>query len=73
VTPLPTERLGMTLLGTETKRYPSGAVTMAKILCACGASFKSTLSRWRHGDFDSCPKCASKRSRGWGFGGGKQG
>jgi hypothetical protein len=70
--PLPLTRLGMTLLNTYTKRWPSGkTVTMARIRCACGAVFKSSASKWRNGEFDSCSKCPSRKNQGWGFGAGK--
>jgi hypothetical protein len=33
--------------------------------------FKSSASKWRNGEFDSCSKCPSRKNQGWGFGAGK--
>lgn len=64
-----TERKGMKLLSTSSKRMPNGkCVTMARIRCSCDREFKATLSRWNHGLFDSCRNCGLRRAKNKGYG-----
>lgn len=71
---VPLERKGMKLLEVVTVVRHGKRINIATILCTCDKKFKVTLSRWRHGLFDSCKACGLKRAKEKGcgiFGGGK--